>query len=140
MTSAVWKPATLSQKIESRIARKKGNVFLRGDFADLGGYNNVGLVLNRLVRSGSLLRLGKGVYVRAVPSPLDSKPIPPKGIMRIATEAFGRLGVKTGPTRLERDYNTGRTTQVPSGQLVGVKRRVRRTLGYNGAVVRFERV
>lgn len=30
---------TLSCKISSRIARKKDIVFLRGDFADLGGYD-----------------------------------------------------------------------------------------------------
>lgn len=86
------------------------------------------------------MRLGKGIYSRAVPSPLDGTPIPPKGVQEIATQALTRLGVKTGLTRLERDYNAGRTTQVPSGQVIGVKRRVRRQLGYNGILIQFELV
>jgi hypothetical protein len=56
------------------------------------------------------------------------------------SEALTRLGVKTRPTKIERDYNAGLTTQVPSGQLIGVNRRVRRKLGYNGTIMRFERV
>lgn len=139
MRAHIGKPLTLSQKIEGRLSRKKGDVFVRADFADLGGYNNVGLVLNQFVRAGKLLRLGRGIYTRAVRSPLDGTPIPPKGIKAIATEAMKRLGVRTAPTKLERDYNAGRTTQVPAGQVIGVKRRVRRRLGYNGAYVSFER-
>lgn len=139
MKSYVGKPLTLSQRIEGRLTRKKGDVFVRADFADLGSYNNVGLVLNRFVRSGKLLRLGQGVYTRAVRSPLDGTSIPPKGIKAIATDALRRLGVRTAPTKLEQDYNAGRSTQVPAGQVIGVKRRVRRRLGYNGAYVSFER-
>jgi hypothetical protein len=40
---------------------------------------------------------------------------------------------------MEQDYNAGRTTQVPTGQVVGVRRRVRRKLGYNGIYLIFER-
>lgn len=139
MRQYVGKPLTLAQKIEGRLTRKKGDVFVRADFADLGSYNNIGLVLNDFVRRGRLLRFGKGIYTRAVPSPLDGTPIPPRGIQEIAAEALKRLGVKTAPTKLERDYNAGRTTQVPGGQLIGVNRRVRRRLGYNGAYMSFER-
>jgi hypothetical protein len=43
------------------------------------------------------------------------------------------------PTRLERAYNAGETTQVPTGRVVGVTRRVRRKIGYNGVSLSFER-
>jgi hypothetical protein len=43
------------------------------------------------------------------------------------------------PTRLERAYNAGETTQVPTGCVVGVTRRVRRKLGYGGFNLSFER-
>jgi len=55
------------------------------------------------------------------------------------TEALKRLGIEAVPTQLERDYAAGRTTQVPAGRAIGVTRRVRRKMGYNGAIVRFER-
>jgi hypothetical protein len=124
--------------VEKRIARKKGDVFLRADFGDLGGYDRVGVVLSGFVKRGKLLKLGQGIYTRAEPSIIDGSPAPVKGIKPLVTEALGRVGVKTKPTKLEVAYNEGRTTQVPSGRLIGVDKRVRRKIGYNGRTVSFE--
>ena len=119
----------------------KGDVFLRADFGDLGSYGQVGVVLNRLVRAGILMKIGQGLYTRAQPSIFDEgKTIPIKGITALMSEALGRLGIRTGPSSFDRAYNEGRSNQVPSGQLIGVDRRVRRKLGYNGAIMRFERI
>ncbi|MFO1061722.1 MAG: DUF6088 family protein [Dongiaceae bacterium] len=133
------KPPTLEDRLWKRIARKRGDVFLRGDFRDLGGYDQVGRALNRLVRAGRLTRLGYGLYARTRPSLLDGRPAPAKGLREMAAEALGRIGVKTTPTRLERAYDAGRTTQVPSGRVIGVRRRVRRKLSYDGVPLSFER-
>ena len=140
MRRRIRRPPTLSEKIEVRLARKRGDVFLRSDFEDLGSYDRIGVVLRKLVRSGKLMKIGQGIYTRAEPSILDGKPVPVKGISLLMSEALKRLGVRTSPTKIERAYNEGRTNQVPSGQLIGVDRRVRRKLGYNGATMRFERV
>ena len=129
---------SLLRRIEERISRKRGDVFLRADFTDLGDYDQVGRSLKQLVRDGKLLRLGQGVYSRAVSSPFGDTLIPPKGLATL-TEALNRLGIKTVPTRLERDYNSGRTTQVPTGRMVGVRQRVRRKIGYSGIALSFER-
>ena len=115
-------------------------MFLRADFQDLGGYDQVGLVLRKLVREGKLMKIGQGVYTRAEPSILDGKPVPVKGITPLMTEALNKLGVQTGPTKLERAAEEGRTTQVPTGRLIGVRKRVRRKLGYDGVYMRYERV
>lgn len=134
------KPPSLLQKVEARLARMKGDVFLRADFSDLGSYGQVGVVLGKLVRAGKLMKIGQGLYTRAEPSILDGRPVPVKGITLLMSEALDRLGIKTGPTSFDRAHMEGRSTQVPSGQLIGVDRRVRRKLGYNGAIMRFERV
>ena len=133
------KPETLEERLLKRIDRKRGDVFLRADFDDLGGYNQVGRALRNIVREGRLVRVGQGLYARAVSAPSDGRPIPNKGFRAMATEALGRLGIETAPTRLEQAYNTGRTTQVPSGCVVAVKKRVRRKIGYDGIFVGFER-
>jgi hypothetical protein len=52
---------TLGYKISARIARKKDIVFLREDFADLGGYDQVGRILKNLVRDGKIIKIGYGV-------------------------------------------------------------------------------
>jgi hypothetical protein len=57
----------------------------------------------------------------------------------MAVEALGRLGIETAPTRLEQAYNAGRSTQVPSGRVVAVTKRVRRKIGYDGIFLGFER-
>ena len=56
----------LETRVMKRIARKRGDVFLRADFRDLGGYDQVGRVLRELVRNGQLLKVGYGIYTRAV--------------------------------------------------------------------------
>lgn len=141
MKRTVRKPRTLLEKVEARLARMKGDVFLRADFSDLGSYGQVGAVLGKLVRAGKLMKIGQGLYTRAQPSIFDEgKTIPVKGITALMSEALGRLGIGTGPTSFDRAHMEGRSTQVPSGQLIGVDRRVRRKLGYNGAIMRFERV
>jgi hypothetical protein len=138
MRNAEQKPESLEQRLERRIARKRGDVFLREDFRDLGGYDQVGRALRKLVRKGELLKLGYGIYTRAARSPFTDKPVPPKGL-RTLKEALTRLGVEIVPTRLEEAYNAGRSTQVPTGRVVGVRGRVRRQIGYNGVVLGYER-
>ena len=128
----------LETRVMKRIARKRGDVFLRSDFRDLGGYDQVGRALRGLVRNGQLLKVGYGVYTRAVKSPFSDKPVPPKGLATL-TEALKRLGVEIAQTRLEKDYNAGRTTQVPTGRVVAVRGRIRRKLGYDGVSLSFER-
>ncbi len=129
---------SLENRIKRRIARKKGDVFLREDFDDLGGYDQVGRVLRELTRRGELVRVGYGLYSRAAKSMLTGAPIPAGGL-RTLREALGRVGIKTGQTRLERSYNAGETTQVPTGRVVAVDRRVRRKIGYAGITLGFER-
>ncbi|MGH6677824.1 MAG: hypothetical protein ACREDL_02515 [Bradyrhizobium sp.] len=129
----------MESQVIKRIERKRRDVFLRADFDDLGGYDQVGRVLGQFVRAGRLVKIGSGLYARARPSTLDGKPTPVKGLRALTEEALRRLGIGTAPTRLEQAYSEGKTTQVPSGRRVAVDRRVRRKIGYNGAIMSFER-
>jgi hypothetical protein len=131
---------TLKIQMAKRIECMRRDVFLRADFDDLGGYDQVGRALRQLVIEGRLLRIGSGLYSRTRPSTLDGAPTSVKGLRDLADEALRRLGIRTSPTRLEKAYSEGHTTQVPSGRRVAVNRRVRRKIGYNGAAMSFERV
>ena len=62
------KPETLEERLLKRIDRKRCDVFLRADFEDLGGYDQVGRGLGKIVREGRLVRVGQGLYARARPS------------------------------------------------------------------------
>jgi hypothetical protein len=129
---------TLEDRLLKRIDRKRGDVFLRADFEDLGGYDQVGRALRKIVREGRLMKVGQGLYARARPSMTNGEPVPVGGLSALK-EALRRVGVETLPSRLEQAYNAGKTTQVPTGRVVGVTRRVRRKIGYGGFSLSFER-
>jgi hypothetical protein len=122
---------TLREKIERRIARKKNDsVFLTYEFADLGGEDQVLRALRTLVREKRLVRLGYGVYGRAIISRLSGKPLlfSPGGFRSAAREALTKLGVDWEPTESERAYNEGRSTQIPVNPVVRIKSRFSRRL------------
>lgn len=133
---------TLRQKIEQRIARSKGeDVFLTREFKKFGGEDQIVRVLRTLVREGHLVRLGYGVYGRATRSRLSGKPMlsTPQGFSGAARQALDKLGVAWEPTRAERDYNAGRSTQVPVNPVVRVKGRFSRHLHYRDTELVLER-
>ena len=122
---------TLRERIEARIARKQGeDVFLPREFRDLGGEDQVLRVLRGMVREKRLVRLGVGVYGRAVVSRLSGEPIlySPNGFLGAARQALTKLGVAWESTEAERAYNEGRSTQVPVNPVVRVKGRFSRRL------------
>jgi hypothetical protein len=106
---------------------------------DLGGYDQVGRALRQLVREGRLVKVGQGLYARARPSMTSGEPVPVGGLSTLK-EALRRVGAEALPSRLEQAYNAGRTTQAPTGRVVGVNRRVRGKIGYGGFTLSFERV
>lgn len=104
---------TLRERIESRIARKRGeDVFLTPEFRDLGGEDQILRALRTPLREKRLVRLGYGVYGRAVVSRLSGDPIlySRSGFLGAARQALTKLGVTWEPPEAERDYNEGRST------------------------------
>ena len=129
----------LEYRVAVRIARSRASVFLRGDFKELGGYDQVGRSLRSLTAKGKLVRIGYGVYARAVISPISGKAIPAKPLPALAAEALSRLDVETVPSSFTLAYNAGFTTQVPTGRAIAVKGRFSRKIGYDGKYAVFER-
>jgi hypothetical protein len=116
-------------------------VFLPREFRDLGGEDQVLRVLRGLVREKRLVRLGYGVYGRAVVSRLTGKPLlySPNGFLGAARQALTKLGVSWEPTEAERAYNEGRSTQVPVNPVVRVRGRFSRRLSDGNLELTLER-
>src|ERR1700730_7457426 len=105
---------TLRDKIEERMARRKADaVFLPREFAALGGEDQVLRALRRMTEDGRLIRLGYGVYGRAVKSRLSGEPMlySAGGFSGAARQALDKLGVAGEPTEAERAYNNRRPPQ-----------------------------
>jgi hypothetical protein len=130
---------TIEGKIAARIARKQSSVLLRSDFDDLGGYDQIGRALLDLTRKGKLIKIGYGLYAKAKVSKLTGKIVPVESLPILARKALGRLGVTPKPSQAESDYEQGRSTQVPTGRLIGVDKRVSRKISYNDIAVQYER-
>ena len=52
--------AALEARIRKRIDRKRGDVFLRAGFVNLGSYDQVGRAVRRLVHQDKRLKIGSG--------------------------------------------------------------------------------
>jgi len=132
---------SLRRKIEARIERSGDTVFLPREFAKFGGEDQVLRALRELTREGRLLRLGYGVYGRAVTSRLSGQPMlySANGLLGAAREALTKLGVPWEPSAAERAYNEGRTTQVPVNPVVRVKGRFSRRLSDGNFELQLER-
>ena len=132
---------TLREKIATRIAERRDDVFLPREFRDLGGEDQVLRSLRDLTRNGQLLRLGYGVYGRAERSRLSGQPVlaAQGGFIGAARQALDKLGVQWGLTKFQLAYNEGRSTQIPVNPAVRVKGRFARRLRYQDAELRVER-
>lgn len=133
---------TLRERIEGRIARRKeDDVFLTREFGDLGGEDQVIRALRALTKGGQLVRLGYGLYGRAIVSRLSGKPMlnSANGFVGASRQVLNKLGVKWEPSEAERAYNEGRSTQIPVNPVVKIRGRFSRQLRYGGAELMLER-
>lgn len=135
------KPRPLIARISTRIARKRDSVFLTREFSDLGGEDQVLRALRALVRQQRLVRLGYGVYGRALRSRLTGAAILdcPSGFIGAAREALNKLGVQWEAGEAEKAYNAGLSTQVPVNPVVKLRSRFARQLRYGNTELVLER-
>lgn len=129
---------TLEDKILEKITLADNEVFTRKDFKDIGDYNSVGRCLRNLVEKGTMIKIGHGLYAKAAISPLSKCIVPRKGLPQLGIEVLKKFGIETFPSSYQRAYNEGRSTQVPTGRVIGVKARTRRKIGYAGKYIAFE--
>lgn len=136
------RPKTLKQKIETRIVKtRKADVFLLADFKDFSDTDQIQRALRALVREGVLMRLGYGVYARAMQSRLSGRMMvdSANGFHSAALQALNKLGVPWEPSESTRAYNEGRSTQIPVNLSVKVKNRFQRRLSDGHTELRFEK-
>lgn len=129
---------SLLQQIRERVIQSSESTFVISDFTDLSGRDQVLRALRALIKEERLLRMGYGVYVRTIRSRFTGKLLPESDLRTIAITALQKNGVRIRPTKYEQAYNNGESTQVPTGLVIGVDRRVNRKIGFNGRMVKYE--
>jgi hypothetical protein len=130
----------LEARVMRSIARRRGVVILRSELADLGSPAQLSRVLAALVKSGKLVRVGRGVYAKTRINRFTGRPAPAATFEAIASEAFRKLGIDIVPGTLLCEYNAGKSTQVPMTPLVSTGTlRISRKIQVGRKVVIYER-
>lgn len=107
---------TIRNRIETRVRRSKCSVFLRADFKDIADYDQVGRILRTLVKEGSLLKIGYGLYARARMNRITGNIMPDNtaGTDGVLIEAMEKLGIEYELDELSHMNLLGQSTQVPA--------------------------
>ncbi len=131
---------TKAEAIRRYVVASPADVFLRTEFASFGSERQVSRALHTLLDVGLLVRLGVGVYARAKLSSLSGKPIPVRPLTVLAPEVLEKLGLLVFPSQAVREYNEGRSTQIPRDNVINTgTRRVCRRLSFGKQIIRYER-
>ncbi len=131
---------TLEARMNYRIKRSAVPVFVPKDFKDLSDNDQIGRVFRKMTKSGAPIKIGKGVYARSKTSKLSGKPTLEKPLQYLARDLLQKIGVEAAPSSFDKAYNEDKTTQVPTGRVIGVIGRIDRKIGYNGNYVTYEKV
>ncbi|MDX2346568.1 MAG: DUF6088 family protein [Legionella sp.] len=122
-----------------RLKKIRSSVVLRKDFDDLGSYRQISRVLKHLITEKKLVKIGMGVYAKAYISEYTDIPLVVNGMDSAFREALKRLNISYEAGSAEQDYNEGKTTQVPVGNIVRLKSRCRRRIEYRNSKLIFEK-
>lgn len=114
------------------------NVMLRSDLEALGSPRQVSRAIKALVDDGLLVKMSYGVYAKAEKSPYNGRPIIKIGFTDACAEALTKLGADWEVGQAIRNYNEGKTTQVPVRFTVKLKSRVRREFACGRQKLYFE--
>lgn len=130
---------------KTRIARslgvsRKKTVFLRSDFESFGSSTRVTRALQELITEGRVIRVGRGIYVKARRSSVTGNPVPLEPLETVARKALVALGVDAQLGSAAKAYVGGLTQDVPMEIAIDVgASRVSRRIAFGGREVRFER-
>jgi hypothetical protein len=133
------KARTIKSKTLLRISLKRDRVFVRDDFNDIGGYDQIGRALRELVASKQIIKIGYGLYAKSKISSISGLVVPQASIPDLAREALYKIGVKTGLSNSSRLYNSGKSTQAPTGRKIAVEGRISRKIGYDDVYISYEK-
>ena len=128
----------ITERIRRSIRNRADLVFRPADFLPFGSEASVKRALKKLTDLGVLVRLGLGIYAKAKPSVISGKPIPVQPLEVLGPQALSKLGVRLKESVQTADYNSGRSTQVPTGLVINIgKQRVSRKIGFNGKFLQY---
>lgn len=139
ITMRVKYSESIEYKALNRLKAIQGSVVFRKDFNNLGSYRQISRAIKKLVAEKKLVKIGTGIYAKAYSSKYTATPLIKNGTDSTLRAALQRLGIAYEPGSAEKEYNEGKTTQVPVRNIVRLKSRCRRRIGYQNSELIFEK-
>lgn len=130
---------SIEYKALKRLKSIRSTVVLRKDFDGLGSYRQISRILKNFILQRKLVKIGSGLYAKAYISEYTNTPLIKDGTRPTLRQALKRLGIAYESGSAEKEYNEGKTTQVPVKNIVRLKSRCRRRIGYLKSKLIFER-
>jgi hypothetical protein len=126
------------RRIRKAIDAREGNIILRSDLNGLGLPRQVSRALKALVEDGVLIKLGYGIYAKAKKSKYTNRTVLLDAFESVCVEALKRLGIRWELGQALKDYNEGKTQQVPVKFIIRLKDRYRGSLDDGSRILVFE--
>jgi hypothetical protein len=104
---------TVKLQILEQILKSRAKVFVPGDFKKIASYPQVLKVLKSLVQEGKIIKIGYGVYSRAVINQFTNRPRPQFDPATTARAVFEKLKITRRYTPAVTQYNSGESAQIP---------------------------
>jgi hypothetical protein len=135
---------TFRDELRKKINHLTSHVFSRGDLIQ-DHSNRAQLRLNRALRAfideGIIIKIAHGLFAKAEPMEFpgrEMQAVLTEPFEAIMTKALDKLGIEWELGSAIRDYNAGKTTQVPAVFSVRLKSRFRGSLHAEGRKLVFE--
>ncbi len=128
----------LISEIRDCVKQSQSNIFIIADFIEIGNRKQISRVLNNMARNNELIKIGYGVFAKTQVSKINGKVIPISGLRALTEELFKKLNIEFCLSSGDIEYRAGRTTQIPTGLMIGVKKKITRKISYNGNCMKYE--
>ncbi len=129
---------TFRTKLLDYLEQMPDMVILRNEVENLGSPRQVSRGLKALTEDGLLVKIGIGIYAKAMWSELIDRPVICGGFTDACIAALQKLNVRWEPSQAHKDYNDCRSQQVPARFEIRLKSRFRRKLAYGKRNLRIE--
>ena len=130
---------SLEHKALARLKKIRGNVVLRRDFNGLGSYSQLTRIFKKFVTEKKLVKIGFGIYAKAYTSKYTNIPLIEGGVDSEFYNALKKLDVYFEAGSAEKEYAAGLTNQIPAKNVIRLKSRCRRYIGYGKINLIFEK-
>ncbi|MFL9889900.1 MULTISPECIES: DUF6088 family protein [Paraburkholderia] len=130
----------LEERVVRSIAARKSVVVFRSELTGLGSPAHLSRILARLLGNGTLVRVSPGIFAKTRVNRFTGRLAPAATFEEIAAEIFRKLKIDITHGKLAREYNAGKTTQVPMLAVVDTgRRRITRRISLGSRFITYER-